>query len=69
MAKSKALKKFSKFILWFNGIATLVWAVLIFPSATVWKESITWVVLMSAWANFASHFAAFISAIIENEGK
>lgn len=67
---TKRHKQFSNFILWFNGVATIIWFALIFISiSTGLKESLVWIVLMSAWANFASHFAAWISAIIERNGN
>lgn len=49
----------------FHGYMTLAWAALIIPSVTVWKESIVWVVLMSAWANLAGHFSSWQAARVE----
>lgn len=46
----------------FHLCATATWGVLIVPSVLWWSQSIMWVVLMSAWANFASHFAAWQAA-------
>lgn len=42
--------------------ATIIWGILIIPSILWWRNSIMWIVLMSAWANFASHFAAWQAA-------
>ena len=39
--------------------ATGIWAMLVIPTVLLWAESILWVALMSVWANFASHFAAW----------
>lgn len=45
-----------------HGVLTVIWGLLIIPSVTIWKESIMWVVLMSAWANFSGHFSAYQAA-------
>lgn len=39
--------------------ATLAFAVQIPPAMTIWKDSIPYLVGISVWANFASHFAAW----------
>lgn len=44
---------------WFHGVATVTWAALTVPTVLWWRESIFWIALMSAWANFASHFSAW----------
>jgi hypothetical protein len=50
----------------FHAWMTLTWALAIPISVlTDLKTSIAWVVLMSAWANFASHFSAWQSARVE----
>lgn len=41
---------------------TVIWGILIVPSVLWWRESVPWLVLMSAWANFASHWAAWQAA-------
>lgn len=46
----------------FHLVATIIWTLLVIPSVLWWKESIAWVVLMSVWANLASHFAAWQAA-------
>lgn len=51
-------KSLATFHLW----ATVLWAILVIPSVLWWKDSIAWVVLMSVWANLASHFAAWQAA-------
>lgn len=51
-----------KYLARFHMFATGIWAILAVPSVLLWKESIMWVVLMSVWANFAAHFAAWQGA-------
>ena len=41
-----------------HTILTLVWVVLVLPTLLWWRDSVSWVVLMSLWANIASHWAA-----------
>ncbi len=36
-----------------------VWASLIVPTLLWWSHSVLWVALMSIWANFAAHAAAY----------
>lgn len=49
----------------FHACATVGWAVAIWPSLTVWRDSIPYLVLLSVWANVASHFAAWQAARTE----
>lgn len=49
----------------FHGVMTILWALLIIPSVLFWQNSIVWVVIMSAWANLAGHFASWQSARVE----
>ena len=49
----------ARWLRWIHGGATVVWAILIVPTVLLWSNSITWVALMSVWANFAAHFSAF----------
>lgn len=42
--------------------AAIVWALLMVPSVLFWKESITWVIIMSAYANFAGSVASWTAA-------
>lgn len=46
---------------------TLVWAVLFIPTLLFWPESILWLALMSCWANFAGHWAAYQAARAEDD--
>lgn len=45
-----------------HGGMTILWFLLIAPSILWWGNSVKWVVLMSVWANLASHFAAWQAA-------
>lgn len=47
-----------------EAVATIVWLLLIIPSVLWWKQSIIWIVIMSAWANFAGHAAGLVSAML-----
>lgn len=59
LSEPKALRRF-------HAVMTLLWLVLIPVSAlTGLAQSVAWVVLMSAWANFAAHFASWQSARVE----
>jgi len=44
-----------------QAFATLAWAVLVVPSVLWWAQSVRWLVLMSVWANFASHFGNWLT--------
>lgn len=52
-----------------HAIATFVWALLIIPSLLWWSNSIKWVVLISVYANFSGHFAAWQGARAEDNGN
>ena len=52
-----------------HGWLTIIWAILIVPSVLWWRESVPWLVLMSAWANFASHWAAWQAARAERSSS
>jgi hypothetical protein len=41
---------------------TILWAVLIIPSVIWWRNSLAWVVAMSAYALVASHAAGWMAA-------
>lgn len=54
------------FLKQFHGWLTLIWGALIPVTVlTGLKGSIVWIALMSVWANFASHFAAWQSSRTE----
>lgn len=41
----------------FHAALTILWAVLLVPSVVWWRNSVPWLVFMSAWALVASHWA------------
>lgn len=43
----------------FHLIMTVFWTLMIVPSILWWKDSVLWVIVLSVWANLASHFAAW----------
>lgn len=49
----------------FHATATCVWLLLIIPSVFWWRNSITWIVFMSVWANLAAHFASWQATRVE----
>lgn len=56
-------------VLWlrrFHAAATVAWLVLTVPSILWWKDSILWVIILSVWANVASHFGAWQAARAED---
>lgn len=59
---TKALRRF-------NAVMTVVWFVLIVPSVLIWRESVTWVVIMSVWANLAGHLSAWMGARAEDAAQ
>jgi len=50
----------------FHAAMTAVWIALLVPSLLWWKDSILWVIVMSVWANVASHFGAWQGARAED---
>lgn len=54
----------------FHAVMTVLWLALIPISIlTPLKDSLIWIVLMSAWANFASHFSAWQATRVEVRQK
>jgi hypothetical protein len=49
----------------FHLAMTVVWALLVIPTVMLWRESVLWVALMSAWANIMAHFAAYMAGRTE----
>jgi hypothetical protein len=50
----------------FHGWMTWIWGIAIPISLlTNLKTSLTWIVLMSAWANFVGHFSSWQAARVE----
>lgn len=52
-----------RFHLW----ATVLFAILIAPSVTLWKDSVPYLVAISVWANFAGHLSAWQAARVERK--
>jgi hypothetical protein len=50
----------------FHACATAAWLLLAIPSLLWWSHSIMWVILLSVWANVASHFGAWQGARAED---
>lgn len=50
----------------FHAAMTMLWLVLAIPSVLWWKTSILWVIILSVWANVASHFGAWQAARAED---
>jgi hypothetical protein len=43
-------------------ILTLIWVVLLWPTLTVWRDSVPWVGIMSWWAIVISHWTTYVAA-------
>lgn len=41
-----------------NYIAFATWVLLAIPGLTIWKNSVTFVIILSLWANAMAHFSA-----------
>lgn len=50
----------------FHATATVVWLILAVPSVLWWKQSLLWIIVLSVWANVASHFGAWQGARAED---
>lgn len=50
----------------FHAVATIAWLLLLIPSLIWWAHSILWVIVLSVWANVASHFGAWQSTRAED---
>lgn len=51
-----------KFWIRLHATLTVVWIMLIIPSVLLWKDSIPYLVFMSAWANIAGSAASWQAA-------
>jgi hypothetical protein len=50
----------------FHGWSTTIWAILIpITVFTDLKTSITWIAMMSVWANFVGHFSSWQATRVE----
>lgn len=55
-----------EFLKRFHGWSTMVWALLIpLTTFTDLKTSITWIAMMSVWANFVGHFSSWQATRVE----
>lgn len=54
-----------RFMRRFNFWAMIIFAALIYPAATAWKESLPFLVSISVWANLAGHLSAWQSSRVE----
>jgi hypothetical protein len=50
----------------FHAAATIAWLLLTIPSVLWWKHSLLWVIILSVWANVASHFSGWQAARAED---
>lgn len=41
---------------------TVVWALLVIPTITIWKDAVWWIGLISIYANVVSHWTTYIAA-------
>jgi hypothetical protein len=58
-----------KFQARFHAAMTVFWLLLTIPALIWWKESILYVILLSQWANLASHWSGFQAAHAEKRVK
>lgn len=56
---------------WFNGIAWVAWLCMVPVTLMVGslRTAILYVALMSVWANFATHYGAWISALVNRKAS
>lgn len=52
----------------FHKWATVVWALLVIPTVTLWRDSIVWIAFMSLYANVVGHWGAYQAARLEKNG-
>lgn len=54
----------------FNGIAIIIWILLIIPTLTIFRESVPWLNFMSIYAIIVAHLSAWVASRVEvNEEK
>lgn len=56
-----------KFLVYYNLVMMILWALLVIPTLLWWRESIFWVAFMSLYANFVGHFGAWGAARAEHK--
>ena len=50
-------------------VLVAVWLLLLYPTFTVWQDSILWVAFISVYANVVSHWGAYQAARAEDEAR
>jgi len=50
----------------FHATMTVIWMLLVIPTALWWRDSIAWLAIMSVWANVAAHFGSWQGARAED---
>jgi hypothetical protein len=58
-----------KFQARFHAAMTVFWLLMLAPALLFWKDSVLFVILISLWANVASHWASFQAAHAEKRVK
>lgn len=43
----------------FHRSMIIVWGILLIPTLVWWKDSVTWVAIMSLYANLVGHWSAY----------
>lgn len=46
-------------------VLVFVWLGLLWPTLTVWRDSVTWVAIMSLYANVVGHWSAVQAALAD----
>ena len=49
----------------FHLTLTVLWTILIVPSLVLWRNSVPWLIFMSAWALVGSHWSAAQAAMAD----
>lgn len=61
------MKLTAKHIKRLHLVAIVTWAILIYPSVTIWKDSVQWLIIISIYANIVGHLSGFGAARIERK--
>ena len=57
--RGAALLLSARFWQWLHGAAVAFWVGLVFPGLMLWRNSVTFVIFASLWANVATHASAW----------
>jgi hypothetical protein len=52
-----------------HGCLAVVWLLIVFPGLTVWKASITFLIIVNIYSNVVSHLSAHHSLISESHKR